>query len=89
MLVAYGTSRKLDSLRKGEFAIRGEDGPAFRMAGLGADTKFSLQDAVEIDFSDAWFKPPPLQPHGANPKLGFLHASLVRRAAAAWAALDA
>jgi PemK-like, MazF-like toxin of type II toxin-antitoxin system len=89
VLVAYGTSRKLDALRTGEFAVRRQDGTAFRLAGLEADTKFSLQAAVELDYSDEWFKPPPLRPHGAQPKLGELHASLVQRAAAAWAALKA
>ena len=88
VLVAYGTSRKLDALRTGEFAVRRQDGTAIRLAGLETDTKLSLQAAVELDYSDEWFKPPPLQPHGASPKPGEPHASLVQRAAAAWVALN-
>jgi hypothetical protein len=86
VLVAYGTSKKLTVLRAGDFAISAVDGPAFRLAGLQADTKFCLRDAVELDFNEMWFKPPPLEPFGENPKLGVLHATLMRKAAAAWRA---
>jgi hypothetical protein len=89
VLVAYGTSKKLSSLRAGEFAVTARDAAAYRVAGLQADTKFILKDAVELDFSDEWFKPPPLEPFGQTPKLGELHSSLVQRAAAAWKALKA
>lgn len=88
VLVAYGTSKKLAQLKPGEFTVTSTDGVAFRLAGLQADTKFCLQDAVELDYDDAWFKPPPNEPYGAAPKLGVLHASLMRKAAAAWDAIS-
>jgi hypothetical protein len=88
VLVAYGTSQKVSSLRAGEFAIFSRDEAAFRLAGLQADTKFDLKDAVELDYTSDWFKPPPLKPFGGTPKLGELHASLVQRAAAAWKAIE-
>jgi hypothetical protein len=71
-------------LRTGEFAVLASDGAAYRVAGLQADTKFALKDFVEVDYSDEWFKAPPLKPFGQTPKLGELHSSLVQRAAAAW-----
>lgn len=82
--VAYGTSQKIGRLHAGEFAIAPADGPAFTFSGLECATKFALGQAVELDYSDEWFKPPPNAPFGQNPKLGALHPSLVRRAAAAW-----
>jgi hypothetical protein len=85
-VVAYGTSRKVDRLYAGEFAISASDGPAFEVAGLGAPTKFDLSRTLEIDFSPYWFAVPPGAPHGQTPKLGILHPSLVRRAEAAYRA---
>ena len=82
--MAYGTSKKVLALHAGEFAITHKDGAGFKLSGLQASTKFSLQDTVELDFSDEWFKPPPHAPFGQTPKLGMLHPSLVHRAAAAW-----
>ncbi|MRD48516.1 hypothetical protein GHT07_14610 [Caenimonas koreensis DSM 17982] len=87
VLVAYGTSKKLTSLHAGEFVVGKADVGAFRLAGLQADTKFCLQDAVELDFDDTWFKPPAHRPFGENPKIGVLHASLMRKAASAWKAV--
>jgi hypothetical protein len=86
--IAYGTSKKVTALKAGEFAITSADGAAFKVAGLQADTKFSLQSQVELDYTDLWFKPPPLEPHGAIPKLGELRATLVRRAATSWKAVN-
>lgn len=88
VLVAYGTSKKLNDMRTGEFKVEKQDGAAFVLAGLEAGTKFSLQASVELDYSDEWFKPPPNTPFGECPKLGVLHATLMRRAAAAWGALN-
>jgi hypothetical protein len=87
VLVAYGTSKKITTLRGGEFTIGAADGQSFKLAGLQADTKFCLQDAVELDFDSTWFKPPPHAPFGENPKMGVLHATLMRRAGAAWKAV--
>ena len=88
VLVAYGTSKKLNQMKVGEFKIEKRDDAAFVLAGLQTSTKFSLQESVELDYNDEWFKPPPNTPFGECPKLGILHASLMRRAAAAWNALN-
>lgn len=88
VLVAYGTSKKLNAMKTGEFSIEIRDGAAFVFAGLQASTKFSLQDSIELDYNDGWFKPPPNTPFGECPKLGMLHPSLVQRATAAWKALN-
>jgi hypothetical protein len=84
--VAYGTSRKVDNLHPGEFAIAPPDRAAYEAAGLSAPTKFDLGRAFELDFNDIWFAVPPGAPHGQTPKLGILHPSLVRRAKAAFGA---
>jgi len=41
---------------------------------------------LDLPFNDEYFGVPPSAPHGQKPKLGILHAALVRRAAAAWRA---
>lgn len=82
--VAYGTSRKVESLYAGEFAIAPADGAAYGAAGLGYPTKFNLGRTFELDFNDVWFAVPPGAPCGQTPKLGILHPSLVRRAKAAF-----
>jgi hypothetical protein len=86
--VAYGTSQKTNRLYSGEFRItRSEHPAAYTSAGLSFDTKFNLKHTLELPFNDAYFSVPPHAPHGQNPKLGTLHPSLVRIAAAAYAAL--
>lgn len=89
VLIAYGTSQKTKQLRTGEFAVSPQDGAAYQLMGLQAETKFSLQQCIELDYNQTWFKPPPHQPHGLSPKLGMLHPSLMKRVAAAWAAAQA
>jgi hypothetical protein len=89
VLIAYGTSQKTRQLRSGEFAVGPQDGAAYSLMGLQAETKFSLQQSVELDYNETWFKPPPHQPHGLSPKLGMLHPSLMLRVAAAWRAANA
>jgi len=81
--VAYGTSQRVDDLHAGEFSITRADREAFVVAGLSFDTKFDLANVVELPFSDRWFAVPPGAPNGQTPKLGLLHSSLMRRAAAA------
>lgn len=83
-VVAYGTSRKLDQLYAGEFAITPTEWSAYEAAGLSAPTKFNFARTSELDFNGVWFAVPPGAPHGQNPKLGILHPSLVRRAKAAY-----
>jgi len=87
-VVAYGTSRKIDQLYAGEFAITPSDYSAYEAAGLSAPTKFNLARTSELDFNDLWFAVPHGAPHGQTPKLGILHPSLVRRAEAAYRAAN-
>jgi hypothetical protein len=53
---------------------------------LSYDTKFDLSKVLELAYNDDYFSVPPHAPHGQNPKLGTLHPSMVRIAAAAFAA---
>jgi hypothetical protein len=82
--VVYGTSRKLDRLFPGEFAITPEDGDAFAASGLSYPTKFDAHHSVFLPYNEEWFSVPPGAPHGQTPKLGVLHPSLMRRAKAAF-----
>lgn len=88
VLVAYGTSQKVTDLYAGEFAISRADREAFGAAGLSFDTKFNLARRLKLPFNDEYFAVPPGAPNGQNPKLGVLHPSLVRRAAAAFNATN-
>ena len=81
--VAYGTSKRVDALHPGEFAITRADREAFTLAGLSIDTKFDLTNIIELPYSVRWFAVPPGAPHGQSPKLGLLHPTILRRAAAA------
>jgi hypothetical protein len=78
--VAYGTSRKLDRLFGGEFAIGPEDGEAFVLSGLSYPTKFDLGRAIELPFNEVWFEVAPGAPFGQTPRMGVLHPSLMTRA---------
>jgi hypothetical protein len=81
---AYGTSRKLETLHPGEFAITPADEAAYEASGLSYPTKFNLGETYELDYNDEWFAVPAGAPYGQTPKLGVLHPSLVRRARAAF-----
>ena len=81
--VAYGTSQKTGQLYAGEFAILPAQADAFAESGLSYPTKFDLGKTFELDYNDIWFGVPPHAPCGQIPKLGILHPSLLRRAAAA------
>lgn len=86
--VAYGTSRRVDTLFSGEFAIlRSHARGAYSSAGLSYDTKFNLGKSVDLPYDTAWFDLPPQPRHGALPKLGTLHPSLVRAVQAAYEAV--
>ncbi len=89
VLVAYGTSRKTETLYAGEFRIAPSDGEAYQLAGLSYPTKFNLAANVELPYNATWFSPPPAAPFGQTPKLGVLHPSILRKAAAAWKAVEA
>jgi len=88
--VAYGTSQGLDRLHAGEFAITRQAHPAaYASAGLSFDTKFDFRQAIELPWTDDFFAVPPRAPHGQQPKLGSLHASMMRPAQAAYKAARA
>ena len=83
--VAYGTPQGLQRLHAGEFAITRKGNPAaYSSAGLSYDTKFDLRQFVELPWNDAFFAVPARAPHGQHPKLGILHASMMRAAHTAY-----
>jgi hypothetical protein len=82
--VAYGTTQHLDRLGKGDFVITEQDGAAYRATGLAHPTKFQFRKLVVLDYTDLWFAPAPGRPSKPTPKLGFLAAALMKRAAAAF-----
>ena len=87
VLVAYGTSQRVDALHAGEFAIAPADAAAYQLAGLSFPTKFNLRDRVLLPFNREWFAVPPGAPHGQLPRLGTLHPSLLTRFRAAAVAI--
>ncbi len=83
--VAYGTSQGLQRLHQVEFAISRQGNLAgYSSAGLSFDTKFDLRQTVELPWNEDFFAVPARAPHGQHPKLGSLHASLMRAAHAAY-----
>ena len=88
VVVAYGTSQKVNELHAGEFLISSTDDQAYRASGLSFPTKFDLKKRVALPYTDEWFRVPPVPAYGQTPQLGTLHASLVRRLQAAAAALQ-
>ena len=82
--VAYGTSQGLQRLHAGEFVITRQGNPAaYSSAGLSFDTKFNLRQCIELPWSAEFFAVPARAPHGQHPKLGNLHASMMRAVRAA------
>jgi hypothetical protein len=86
--IAYGTTQKVERLFPGEFAILPSDGAAYAASGLSYPTKFNLARSIELPLNDRWFAAPPGAPFGQQPKLGILHPSLMRRAQAAFRAIQ-
>ena len=88
--IAYGTSQKLNKLRAGEVAITQAQHPAaYALAGLSYDTKFDFNAIVLLPWTDRYFKAPPKSRHGNNPKLGTLHATVLRAVESAYRAAQA
>jgi hypothetical protein len=82
--VVYGTSQRVDRLFKGEFAITKQASPAaYGSASLSYDTKFDFKQSIDLPWNQDFFAVPPRAPHGQSPKLGVLHASMMRAAQAA------
>ncbi len=87
--VAYGTSQGLARLHGGEFVITRRGTPAaYGNAGLSFDTKFDFRQTVELSWNEDFFAVPPQARHGQHPKLGSLHASMMRAAQAAHRAVS-
>ena len=85
--VVYGTSQHLMRLKTGEVAITQAKNPAaFKLAGLAYDTKFDFKVVVDLPWSDRYFKVPVRNPHGNTPKLGTLHATILRAVETAYRA---
>lgn len=88
--VAYGTSQGLHRLHRREFAITKQgNAAAYGSAGLSFDTKFDLGQSVELPWTEEFFAVPARSPYGQHPKLGILHASLMRAVQAAYRAARA
>jgi len=86
--VAYGTSQGLKRLHAGEFAITRQGHPAaYETAGLSFDTKFDLRQRISLPWTEDFFTVPARAPHGQHPKLGSLHASMMRALQAAYQAV--
>ena len=87
--VVYGTSQHLMRLKTGEVAITQAKNPAaYKLAGLAYDTKFDFKVIVDLPWSDRYFKVPARNPHGNTPKLGTLHATILRAVEAAYRAVS-
>jgi len=85
--VVYGTSQRTTILHRGEFSIlRNVNAAAYDAAGLSYDTKFDLKQTLELPYTTEWFSVPPSAPYGQIPKLGVLHASMMRALEAAYRA---
>ena len=85
--VVYGTSRNLTRLKAGEMAITQTKNPAaYALAGWAYDTKFDFNVIVDLPWSERYFKVPARSPHGNTPKLGTLHATILRAVEAAYRA---
>jgi hypothetical protein len=85
--VAYGTSQNVSILKTGEVAITQEKHQAaYELAGLAHDTKFDVKVIVDLPWSDRYFKAPLRNRHGNTPKIGTLHATVLRAVEAAYRA---
>ena len=81
--VAYGTSKKTDSIYPGEFLMAPSD-PGFRDSGLAAATKFDLGHCHNLPFDSYWFAPnQSVYASIPLPKMGTLHASFMKTVAEA------
>ncbi|MFY8041757.1 MAG: hypothetical protein ACOVOD_02415 [Rhodoferax sp.] len=87
--VVYGTSKNVTRLKTGEVAITQAKHPAaFALAGLAYDTKFDFKVIVHLPWTDRYFKVPVRNQHGNTPKLGTLHATILRAVEAAYRAAE-
>jgi hypothetical protein len=83
--VAYGTSQNVTKLKAGEVAILQTNHPAaYAQAGLAYDTKFDFNRIIELPWSERYFKAAPRKSYGNTPKIGTLHATVLRAVQAAY-----
>ena len=79
VVIAYGTTQKLDRMHAGEFAIRKHDNAAaYKLAGLSFDTKFDLGKTLALPWDSMFFAVPHDPKHGQIPKLGSLHSGMMK-----------
>jgi PemK-like, MazF-like toxin of type II toxin-antitoxin system len=85
--VVYGTSQHVNRLHTGEVAITQAGHPAaYALAGLAYDTKFDFKVIVELPWTERYFKTPVRATHGNTPKIGTLHATVMRAVEVAYRA---
>ena len=84
VIVAFGTSQKVNELLTGQFAVLREHGAAFKKSGLALETKFSFErpKLAKLPYNDEWFGIPPerLRTSPATPRIGSLDATFYARA---------
>jgi PemK-like, MazF-like toxin of type II toxin-antitoxin system len=85
--VVYGTSQRVNRLNTGEVAItQAKHSAAYALAGLAYDTKFDFKIIIELPWTERYFKAPPRAVHGKVPKIGTLHATVMRAVETAYRA---
>ena len=85
--VVYGTSQRVNRLNTGEVAItQAKHAAAYALAGLAYDTKFDFKAIIELPWTTRYFKSPPRAIHGNTPKIGTLHATVIRAVETAYRA---
>jgi PemK-like, MazF-like toxin of type II toxin-antitoxin system len=85
--VVYGTSQRVNRLNTGEVVItQAKHAAAYALAGLAYDTKFDFKVITELPWIERYFKPPPRAIHGNTPKIGTLHATVMRAVETAYRA---
>lgn len=85
--VVYGTSQRVTRLNTGEVAITQAKHPAaYALAGLAYDTKFDFKAIIELSWTARYFKVPIRNSHGNTPKIGTLHATVMRAVEVAYRA---
>jgi PemK-like, MazF-like toxin of type II toxin-antitoxin system len=85
--VVYGTSQRVSRLNTGEVAItQAKHAAAYVLAGLAYDTKFDFKVIIELPWTERYFKTPNRATHGNTPKIGTLHATVMRAVEAAYRA---
>lgn len=86
--VAYGTTQRLDRVRPTEFVIGADHPAAYALAGLSHPTKFCFTNVVILPYNELWFAPAPGIPPKPDPRMGSLHASLVKIAERAFRSIQ-